>query len=179
MPRDYTSKTFLDNAKKGACKRYNKPTDVVKRFWSYVEITGLFDCWLWKGSKNKQGYGSFGTGNGKLIRTHRFSYLINIGSIPNGLQVNHKCHNPSCVNPAHLYVGTQKENIADMFHADRQSCQIGEKGNNAKLTEKQVLEIIELLKTDIQQKELAKMFSVSKQTISMINTGSNWQHIPR
>lgn len=81
-----------------------------QRFWNKVKKTK--SCWIWGGCKDKNGYGRIGIGK-KNLRTHRFSYELNIGKITEGLFVLHKCDNPSCVNPEHLKVGTHKENQHD------------------------------------------------------------------
>lgn len=88
------------------------------RFWSKVEITGDETCWRWHGSKTNDGYGVFGAIR-KPVTAHRFSYELHYGEITGGLQVLHKCDNPECVNPAHLWLGTQKDNIHDAIRKGR------------------------------------------------------------
>jgi len=81
-----------------------------ERFWEKVDRTG--SCWLWKGYKLKKGYGQFRI-NDKAKRAHRVSFSLMKGEIPDGLCVLHHCDNPSCVNPDHLYLGTEKDNARD------------------------------------------------------------------
>jgi len=82
----------------------------MKRFWKHVDKSG--DCWEWTACKSR-GYGKFGL-DGKTLRAHRVSYALEIGPIPDGMVICHKCDNPGCVNPAHLFAETQKHNLSDM-----------------------------------------------------------------
>ena len=89
------------------------------RFWKKVIYAET--CWLWMGAKNKDGYGSFGDGAGRTMLAHRFAYQEFIGEIPPGMYVLHKCDEPSCVNPAHLWLGTQADNVADCAEKGRRN----------------------------------------------------------
>ena len=91
---------------------------LTKRFWDYVDIQSENDCWEWKGSKTKSNYGLMWW-NGKLHYAHRISLSI-LNDLSEELQANHHCDNPSCVNPKHLYAGTQMENMMDMVSRNRQ-----------------------------------------------------------
>src|SRR5437867_3576800 len=108
-------------------------TSVKKRFKNKIkhDISG---CWLWTGIKNGDGYGllSFGTPpNRKYRMAHRVSFELVKGSIPNGLCVCHHCDNPSCVNPAHLFLGTKKDNSEDSVRKGRAVRAWGENAGNS------------------------------------------------
>lgn len=94
-----------------------RPTAEV-RFWKYVDKQGDNDCWDWIGAINQSGYGSF-SNMGKRVGSHRFSYELHNGSIPEGMFVCHSCDNRRCVNPAHLWIGTNQDNIDDMYSKGR------------------------------------------------------------
>jgi hypothetical protein len=102
-----------------------------QRFWSKVDIRGEDECWNWKAGK-RHGYGAYRLGN-KQVSAYRYSYEISIGNIKQGMFVLHRCDNPSCVNPKHLFLGTQKDNMEDMTLKGRRAR--GEKSNFVKLKE--------------------------------------------
>lgn len=88
--------------------------DMEKHFWSKVAIKSSDQCWNWKAGKDKKGYGIFWN-SGNKVRAHRFAFEVaQIGFIPEGMNILHKCDNPSCCNPRHLYAGTQFDNVRDM-----------------------------------------------------------------
>ena len=91
----------------------------MERFWNKVmKIVETDECWEWIAFKNKDGYGLFGY-NGKNQKAHRVSWQLHNGPIPDGLCVLHKCDNPSCVNPNHLFLGTNADNIKDRVNKNR------------------------------------------------------------
>lgn len=97
--------------------RTNQKKDLTVKFWSFVEKTE--SCWLWRGGLHQKGYGSMGDGDGSHVRAHRYSYLLHFGPIPKGKMVCHKCDNPPCVNPEHLFLGTAQSNMDDMIQKGR------------------------------------------------------------
>lgn len=88
------------------------------RFWRKVDRRGPDECWLWTASKTKSGYGHLGLGL-KVVRAHRLAMVIAGHEVPPHLSVCHKCDNPACVNPAHLFVGSMSDNIRDSVQKGR------------------------------------------------------------
>lgn len=145
-----------------------------KRFWKKVEIRGNDECWLWKSCKNSHGYGRFGVGM-KVYLAHRISYEMTFGEIPEGLLGLHKCDNPSCVNPNHIFLGTQEDNMHDAIRKGRSVLVIGnyhgEEHPMCKLSDKQVAEIRERFSSEkITKASLAREFDVHpKQIYNIVN----------
>ena len=131
-------------------------------------------CWVWMGSTQVRGYGEIISNNRKHL-AHRASYEAFVGKIPKGMYVCHACDNVACVNPNHLFLGTQKQNLQDMANKGRSTR--GVKNPMAKLTEEQVKEIKQgfaAAKTDM---ELAKQFNMSRQGINGIRKGKLWSYV--
>jgi hypothetical protein len=147
----------------------------MERFWSKVDKNCAGGCWNWTASKD-QGYGKFGL-NGKMIQSHRLSYELANGDIPEGLIVRHKCkQNRKCVNPDHLEVGTYQDNRNDMIRDG--TLPKGETHGCSKLTDTQVKEIRALYAVgNITYCELAKQFGVSRGLVSQIVRNEIWKHI--
>lgn len=148
-------------------------TKQLKSFWSKVDVCPNY-CWEWTASLCK-GYGQayFST---KKIYAHRAAWLIHYGyseEYKNSF-VCHKCDNPKCVNPEHLFLGTPRENMLDAKHKGR--LLRGEQIKQSKLTEEQVL-YIKTLVGQVSQREIGRMFGVSPGTIYYIHKGINWKHL--
>ncbi len=131
-------------------------------------------CWLWQGSKSKFGHGSIAVwiNNKKVLKkTHRVSWELVNGDIPNNLFVLHKCDVPNCINPAHLFLGTKAENYQDMINKKRQK--VGSALPQTKLKESQINEI---RSSTLKQSQLALIFRTSQSNISNIINRKRWKH---
>ena len=134
-------------------------------------------CWLWTASKLKSGYGMFGMDSNRPTLAHRASWIVFCGDIPEGMNVCHKCDNPSCVNPEHLFLGTQYDNLHDMINKGRfvHKAHYGTENGRAKLDEIKVAEIRrQLLTKQSTPIELAEKYLVSASAIRRIANGKSW-----
>lgn len=163
------------------------------RFWSKVRKTD--GCWLWTGTTIRGGYGMIRFPVRDSITAHRASWLIHRGEIPDGLFVLHKCDNPPCVNPEHLFLGTHQDNMRDMVAKGRHFAHVrpwavsrgprphgqyrkGESVAGAVLTEGQVREIRALWETGAwQQRQIARQYGVNFRTVHYIVHRKLWKHI--
>ena len=148
------------------------------RLWAKVEKGEPQACWPWLGARrNKQGHGHIlsGDGSGKTVFVHRVSYELAYGPIPEGLIVMHICDNPPCVNPAHLRLGTFKENVQDSKAKGRNNR--GSRNGHAKLTEELVVRIREMVAAGAEQKSIAESLGVTDGLISMVVSGKRWSHV--
>jgi|SRR3989304_4300052 len=152
-----------------------------KRFWAKVIISD--GCWWWIGANNGA-YGHLSCGGRKQGRlsAHRASWILHNGEIPLGLCVLHKCDNPLCVNPKHLFLGTQLDNAADRVKkgrdGDKKGKVRGEKNGNCLLTEQQIKEIRRRYSVGgIRQIDLAQEYGLSRSGICMIVTKRSWGHV--
>jgi hypothetical protein len=150
----------------------------------------MSDCILWTKAKAGNGYGVTSQ-NGKQVYAHRVAASKVFGDIPKGMVVAHRCDTPSCVNPDHLFICTQKENLADMKRKNRgakgdrhglrlhpQCSAKGERVANSKLTEKQIHEIRGMYVPGVVTLvSISEKFGVAFQTISKIVNKSSWKHI--
>lgn len=150
--------------------------EVEQRFLNKVNRAGC--CWLWKAAKNEHGYGRFYVA-GRLEQAHRVAFTLFVGPVPDGFSVLHNCpggDNPACVNPAHLFVGTQQTNIRDMIRkgrANRASFK-GERNGRAKLDEGRV----RLMRAERgTHGEIATAYGVSKALVSMVRSCQVWAHV--
>ena len=158
---------------------YQRPS-LEQKFWEHVQKTD--GCWLWIGARNSEGYGYLRF-NYAQLRAHRVSWELHFGPIPDGLFVLHHCDNPPCVNPSHLFLGTNGDNMLDAINkgyaiggSEKGRC-AGEKNSHAKLTKAQVKEIRVRLRNYRRGLvvQLAKEFGISKSTIMSIWKERSWK----
>jgi len=159
--------------------------DVAVRFWPSVDKLGpvpahvpeIERCWVWTAGKNLSHYGHIQIRQ-KMFMAHRQSWELTIGPIPPGAHVLHRCDNPSCVRPSHLFLGTPAVNSDDKIQKGRDYHPAGSKHPNAKLTEEIVVTIRSLVADGIPRKDVAKQFGFSKATIQHVVSGRSWRHVP-
>lgn len=153
------------------------------RLWALAEIPDdKDDCWVWLGAKRgKSGYGNFKIVSNVTVSAHRLSYAMVNGKTPGDLMVCHRCDNPGCINPGHLFLGTHDDNMADMVAKGRSHSpeSVGAKNPYAKLTEDQARQVIEMLASGMTNKSIAAEFGVTHAAISRIRMGKSWTHLPR
>lgn len=152
-----------------------------ERFWNSVQkLSGDDACWVWTKHMDKDMYGLFHIHEkGKIIhlRAAAYSWQLYTGRpVPKNLLVCHSCDHPYCVNPQHLFLGTNKDNMEDMTNKNRQYRPKGKLNVNAKLTDDDIREIRKLKPTTT-IKDLAKKFKVSPSTIVGIYTKTTWTHV--
>lgn len=164
---------YVDSAQHQVGRRKRRP--VAERFWEKVDIGGHDECWPWTGSTNgKRGYGTFRTGD-KRDYAHRFALELHTGvRLLPGEESLHRCDNPPCCNPSHLFKGTAADNIADMMKKGRHRARRGEGHRSAKLNEQIVRDV---RKSTLSNTELAEIHGVRQNTISNIRTRKTWRHI--
>lgn len=148
------------------------------RFYSKVDSTEKADeCHLWSAAKTSQGYGTFNLG-GSTTYAHRIAYANQHGNFDKQLCVLHHCDNPPCINPDHLFLGTQADNNRDMRAKGRAVYNQGELSSSAKLTNAQALEVRELYaQGSLTQAEIGGRYKIKQPAISAIITKASFKHI--
>jgi len=145
----------------------------VQRFWSFVDRKGPADCWLWQGGGPRNPYGNFSIGPRGLAKTylaHRVSYQLAYG--PTHLHVCHSCDNPRCVNPQHLFAGTQRDNRQDCKRKNRTAR--GRQHGKVVLTEHEVKQIVGLDNRGHTSGEIARELRRKPTTVYNVIKGLSW-----
>ena len=156
-----------------------KSESVIARFWRYSP-NGLAPdvCWPWESSIDARGYGQLSDKPNKtVLKAHRLAYEMHIGPIPDGLSVCHRCDNPRCVNPAHLFAATHAENMADKDRKGRNVAPPTFRGSEAPwsiLTESDVMAI---RTSSRPSSAIAAELGVSKSTVKAARRGQTWGHL--
>jgi hypothetical protein len=163
----------------------------IAAFWA--KVTKTDGCWTRSGASNGQGY-SIATLDGQRIYAHRLSYILHFGGIPDGLDVLHKCDNPPCVRPDHLFAGTHRDNMTDMvaknrhdgsgirialaaLAADRSVMARGEGHGQSKVTENMVRDIRERARRGESQRSIADAMPITQVTVGRIIRREIWAHV--
>jgi hypothetical protein len=157
----------------GELEPMRRPT-LEERFWANVDRSG--ECWIWTASRNSRGYGRIGEGGAHVWLAHRLSYKLHHGSDPGDLYVCHSCDNPPCVNPAHLFLGTHADNMADAAQKGR-----GIRGEIHPLTslvEADVVAMRERRAAGSTYRQIGTDFGVTASAARSICTGVNWRLAP-
>jgi hypothetical protein len=144
----------------------------IRRFWSKVDTGQDGGCWLWTGAADSKGYGVFtirdanSTSGWRNVKSNRAAWVAYNTEIPEGLSVLHHCDNPSCVNPAHLFLGTEKDNRQDQIGKGRFTLR--------KFDEQQIQRMHEMRALGMTFKEIGREFGVPKGTIHRITSGRHY-----
>lgn len=151
----------------------------IERFWTKVAITANEEkCWEWTAGKRRRGYGQFSLSLSVNIDrgfvATRVSYFISNGADPREMVVCHSCDNTSCVNPKHLFLGTNKDNTMDMMKKGRGIQPLGSNSGRSKLKEADVLKIRQLHASGLSQKAIGRQYNVDGSAICNIIRKRNW-----
>lgn len=147
---------------------------VSERFMDKVEKDPVTGCWIWTARRSARGYGEV-KARRKKERAHRVAYELYVGPIPKGMCVLHRCDNPPCVNPEHLFLGTVAENNRDM--AEKHRSTIGTKSANAKLSPALVMAARRAHRLGVPKKRIARALGVASTTIRQAIKGDTWSHV--
>lgn len=145
------------------------------RFWNKIDKST--DCWNWQAGKDRWGYGRFRLG-ARSLGAHRIAYQLTYGTIPDGMCVCHRCDNPACCNPSHLFLGTDGDNARDRNAKGRAANVHGEQHGRSKFTVEDVKRIRAMYQTgQCSFRGLAKLFNVSRATITDLITHKTWKSV--
>jgi hypothetical protein len=149
---------------------------LAQRFQSQISTDNSRGCWEWTGKAFRNGYGCFYVA-GKYCLAHRVAYALTFGEVDPSVVVCHRCDNPPCVNPDHLFAGSARDNVQDKCSKGRQFRAIGSKCGNAKLAEWQVMDMRRERDTGALYRDLALKYGISMKQVSKIITREQWAHV--
>ncbi len=153
------------------------PSDVqIAKFWKFVNKKGNDECWEWAGRYCTRGYGVLSIKSADRL-AHRISYRIAYGHLPTEMLVCHRCDNPKCVRPDHLFLGTSLDNVRDAINKGR-ACLLGEESAASKIKTSDVLKIRQMAKDGIPCAVIAKSFPINDSQVLNIFHRRSWPHIP-
>jgi hypothetical protein len=155
----------------------HKETTLTDRFWGRVKVGHKNECWPWLGGQKGNGYGQFNPKEGTSIVASRMAWILTHGKISRKLHVCHKCDNPICCNPNHLFPGTPSQNLQDAINKGRHWTTNGERRKNHKLNYLDVLQIRALVGGGISRRKVAKQFGVSHSTVVTVVNRRAWRHV--
>jgi HNH endonuclease len=173
-----TDSTCVDDGRKKAPKARAWMT-TAERLWPRVGKPNSDGCREWNGGRGPQGYGVIWLHvDHKSFKalTHRVAYELSHGPIPDGLFVLHRCDNPPCCNPEHLFLGTKQDNRDDCVRKGRQA--VGEINGKSKLTAAEVVQIRDLRRYGYYLTELARLYGIGATAVRQICTRTTWKHVP-
>lgn len=164
-------------------------SDPAARFWAKVDQSG--DCWVWTAGKTKAGYGIFHPRHGLTVYAHRYAFELTYGAMPEGQMACHRCDNPPCVRPDHLFAGAALDNAADMtakgrhwttansaaWAQHRANVPRGEHHPSARLNENDVRNIRAAVANGAHHRGLAEQYGVAQSLISGIVSRKRWAHV--
>lgn len=143
---------------------------MIARFMKKVVLDEESNCWVWTACKNSDGYGHFGVGPSTPGKAHRVSYELFRGPIPDGQMVCHKCDNPSCVNPEHLFLGSGQDNMDDRQAKGRTAR--GVRNGKSKITP----EIARYIRrSPLSERKIARELGVHRGTVNAVRSGRTWK----
>lgn len=153
------------------------PHQIIDRFWSKINIRGIDECWEWNACRDEYGYGRFGTNHWTSL-AHRVAWEIANWEKLGKYCALHKCDNPPCCNPGHLWKGTRPDNALDMKQKGRGNAPSGERHRSAKLTWPDVRKIRKLYSHGVLAHNLALRFGIAERNIYEITNGHHWKERP-